>query len=493
MSQLSVQADQQVPRAGAGHSQLVVLGGGPGGYAAAFLAADKGMEVTLVDADSRLGGTCLLRGCIPSKALLHVARVIEETRELDDWGVQFGPAQVELDRLRARKEKLIRTLSGGLAQLAKQRKVRRIQAQASFLNSTTLRLNPVGEKEPELTQLSFDYCIVATGSVPLKVPALAIDSPRVMDSTDALELPEVPDSLLVVGGGYIGLELGTVYRALGSRVSVVELTDGLLPGMDPDLVAPLAKRLRKQLEAIYLKTRVLELKDRGEAVEVVMEGPEGIFTKSYDRVLVSIGRKPNTASLGLENTQVQLDSRGFIQVNQQMRTADPHILAIGDCVGNPMLAHKAAHEGKVAVEALLGEPAAMDTMAIPAVVFTDPEVAWVGYTEAQAAQAGRQIEVARYPWAASGKAQSLGRTEGMTKLVVDALTQRVLGVGIVGPHAGDLISEAALAIELGCTVRDLAETIHPHPTLSETVAFAAEMILGTATEIYRPRRKGAAK
>ncbi len=487
MSQVSVQATAE--KSGSLHTQLVVVGGGPGGYAAAFLAADLGMEVTLVDAEPRLGGTCLLRGCIPSKALLHVARVIEETRELNDWGVEFPPAQIQLERLRARKEKLIATLSNGLASLAKRRKVRRIQARASFVNSTTLKLLPVNDQELQTEQLSFDFCIVATGSVPAVVPSLAVDSPRVWDSTVALELPEVPESLLVVGGGYIGLELGTVYRALGAKVSVVELTDALLPGMDPELVAPLAKRLRQQFEAIYLKTRVLELKPGPDGVQAVMEGPEGPFTKTYSHVLVSIGRRPNTAHLGLENTQVQLDSRGFIQVNAQMRTADPHILAIGDCVGEPMLAHKASHEAKIAVEALLGQPAAFDTFAIPAVVFTDPEVAWVGFTETQAAKAGREIEVVRYPWGASGKAHSLGRTEGLTKLVVDALTQRILGVGIVGAGAGELIAEAALAIEMGCTVHDLAQTIHPHPTLSETLTFAAEMLLGTATEIYHPRSR----
>ncbi len=472
-------------------AELVVIGGGPGGYAAAFLAADKGMDVTLVEADPRLGGTCLLRGCIPSKALLHVARVINESQEMGEWGVQFQSPQVELDALRARKEKVISQLSGGLKQLAKQRKVRVIQARAKFVDSNTLELSGGDPSTRDGDTLKFKHCILAAGSVPTAIPSLSIPSDRVMDSTGALDLPEIPESMLVIGGGYIGLEMATVYAAIGSKVSVVELTPGLLPGADRDLVKPLHKRLEKLLENIWLETKVLGLKDVGDGVEVELEGPDGQKrTEKFARVLVSVGRRPASQGLGLENTKVQLDQRGFVVlVDDKQHTHDPNIQAIGDIAGEPMLAHKATHEGKVAVEALLGEPAAFDPRAIPAVVFTDPEVAWAGLTESQAKEQGRQVEVARYPWAASGKAVSLGRTEGLTKVIYDPETERILGVGIVGPSAGDLISEAVVAMETGCTARDLAESIHPHPTLSETLGNAAEMLLGTATEIYRPVRK----
>ena len=483
------------------HTQLVVLGGGPGGYAAAFLAADRGMEVTLVDAETRLGGTCLLRGCIPSKALLHVARVVTETDELSAWGLEFGKPTIDVDALRGRKDEVIATLSGGLKQLAKQRKVKVVSARGTFLSSTTLTLEPVpGVDPPEDLELTFDHCILATGSRPTRIASLDLPSDRVMDSTAALELPDIPGSLLVVGGGYIGLEMGTVYAALGSKVSVVELTDGLLPGVDRDLVKPLAKRLETEVcEAVYLSTKVAKLAEVDGQIEVTLEGPaaeDGAKesgerrTLRFDRVLVSVGRRPGSDGIGLENTRVKVDRRGFVKVDSGQRTADPHILAIGDVAGEPMLAHKATHEGKVAVEVLLGEPAAFDKQAIPAVVFTDPEIAWAGLTESQAKASGRKVNVARYPWAASGKAQSLGRTEGLTKMLVDPETERLLGVGIVGAAAGDLIAEAVLAIEMGSTLRDVAESIHPHPTLSETVGNAAEMLLGTATEIYRPKRPG---
>jgi dihydrolipoamide dehydrogenase len=470
-------------------TQLAVLGAGPGGYTAAFLAADLGMEVTLIDADTQLGGTCLLRGCIPSKALLHVARVLEEAKEMADWGVAFTRPQLALDAMRARKEKVVSTLTGGLAQLAKQRKVRVVQARAVFENSNSLVLTGGDPSTYEGDRLAFEHCILATGSVPAKIPAFDLQTDRVMDSTGALELRDIPESLLVVGGGYIGLELGTVYAELGTAVTVVELTGGLLPGADRDLVRPLHNRLKARFKEILLDTKVVLLKDQGDAVEVVIEGAGGQRTERYSRVLVSVGRKPTSAGLGLENTKVELDKRGFVTIDRQQRTADPKISAIGDVAGEPMLAHKAMYEGRIAVEAILGEPAEFDALAVPAVVFTDPEIAWAGMTEEQAQRDSRQVEVTRYPWAAIGRAVALGRTEGLTKLVIDPQSERILGVGIVGVNAGDMISEGVLAIEMGCTVCDLTAVIHPHPTLSETVGAAAEVFLGLATEIYRPRRE----
>jgi dihydrolipoamide dehydrogenase len=470
-------------------TQLLVVGAGPGGYAAAFLAADLGMHVALVDAEARLGGVCLLRGCIPSKALLHVAKVMAEAERLADWGVRFGRPKIDLDAVRARKEKVIATLSGGLEQLAKRRNVRVVRARGAFEDSRTLRLEPVGGKVPDAERIRFQHCIVATGSSPVRIPGMDWPSPRVVDSTGALELPDVPESLLVVGGGYIGLEMGTVYAALGSRVSVVEMTDGLLPGADRDLVKPLHKKLEGDFEAIHLETRLAAMAEKKDAIEVVLEGKAGTKTQRFSRVLVSVGRRPNSAGLGLENTKVQVNPRGFVVVDKQQRTADPHILAIGDLVGEPMLAHKAAREGKVAVEALAGEPAVFEPRAIPAVVFTDPEIAWAGLTETEAKRQGRRVEVAPFPWAASGRAQAVGRAEGLTKWLIDPDSQRVMGCGIVGVGAGDLISEAVLAIELGAAPGDLAETVHPHPTFSETLAGAAEAALGRATDLFRPKQE----
>jgi len=472
------------------HAPLVVLGGGPGGYAAAFLAADLGMEVTLVEKDPRLGGTCLLRGCIPSKALLHVGRVLAEVREMDEWGISFAKPTIAIDALRARKEKVIGALTGGLAQLAKRRNVRVVQGEARFADSGTLAIALADGGSETLT---YDHCILASGSRPAKIPAFDIGSPRVMDSTSALELADIPESLLVIGGGYIGLEMGTVYAELGSQVSVVELTDGLLPGADRDLVKPLAKRLAGLFAAIRLETKVVRLEDRGDGIEVFFEGPDGTTSQIFSRVLVAVGRRPNSDGIGLENTDVVIDAKGFVGVDGQQRTADPRILAIGDVCGEPMLAHRASHQGKVAVEVLHGEPALFEPRAIPAVVFTDPEIAWAGLTEHEAAAAGREVEVSRYPWAASGRAHALGRIDGMTKMLVDPESDRVLGVGIVGPGAGELIAEGALAIEMGCSALDLSETIHPHPTLGETVAFSAENYFGVATEIYRPRTETAAR
>lgn len=466
------------------HVPVVVLGGGPGGYAAAFLAADLGMQVALIERDERLGGTCLLRGCIPSKALLHVGRVLSEAREMHDWGVAFAPPTIDIAALRARKDKVIAALTGGLSQLARRRNVTLVHGAARFVNSTTLDVaSPDGTTE----RVTFDHCILASGSRPARIPAFDIGSPRVMDSTGALELADKPESLLVVGGGYIGLEMGTVYAELGSKVSVVELTDTLLPGADRDLVKPLQKRLEGLFEAIMLRTKVVKLEDTGGGVRVSFEGLDGASTKEFSRVLVAVGRRPNSDGLGLENTQVVVNAKGFVEVDDRQRTADPHILAIGDVCGEPMLAHRASHQGKVAVEALHGEPALFAPRAIPAVVFTDPEIAWAGLTESEATATGRVVEISRYPWAASGRAHALGRTDGMTKMLVDPETDAVLGVGIVGPGAGELIAEGTLAIEMGCSARDLMETIHAHPTLGETVAFSAENYFGVATEIFRPR------
>lgn len=470
------------------HYQLVVLGGGPGGYAAAFRAADLGMQVALIERDPQLGGTCLLRGCIPSKALLHVAEVLHEAQGLADWGIEFGTPQIHLERIRARRDKIITTLSSGLKHLAKQRKVTVICARASFENSTTLLLTGDDPSLAENHRIRFDHCILAVGSSPTKIPAFEIGSERVMDSTGGLMLAEIPPRLLVIGGGYIGLELGSVYASLGSKVDVVELTPGLLPGADRDLVKPLQARLQKELHAIRLQTKVTSLVDLKTCIEATLEGPSGEIRERYDRVLVSVGRRPNSQGIGLENTGVKIDAKGFVQVDRQQRTSDPHVLAIGDVCGEPMLAHKASYEGKLAAEVLHGEPVAFDAQVIPAVVFTDPEIAWVGLTEDQAKQSGQNVEIARFPWAASGKAQSLGRTEGMTKLILDGESNRVLGVGIVGQRAGDLISEGALAIEMGATAEDVASTIHPHPTLSETIPFAGEVYFGSATEIFRPVR-----
>jgi dihydrolipoamide dehydrogenase len=471
------------------HSQVVVLGGGPGGYAAAFLAADLGMEVTLVEANARLGGTCLLRGCIPSKALLHVAKVVSEAEEMADWGVDFPKPKINIDKTRARKENVIETLSGGLAQLAKRRKVRRIHARGIFVDSQTLQLEGGDPDSYDAERITFDHCILATGSVPAMPKMFAIDSPRVLDSTGALALEDIPESLLVIGGGYIGLEMGTVYSELGSQVSVVELTEGLLPGADRDLVKPLEKRIRQRFSHVHLGTKVTGLKESGKKVEVQMEGPELNGTYPYDRVLVSIGRRPVSSGIGLENTGVKINDHGFVVVNDRQQTDDSHIMAIGDVAGEPMLAHKASHEGKVAAEVLAGEPAAFDATAIPAVVFTDPEIAWAGLTQEAAKRENREVAVAVYPWQASGRAIAIGRTDGMTKWLIDPANDRLLGCGIVGAGAGELIAEAVVAIEMGCSTRDLTESIHPHPTLSETVAFAGEVHLGLATEIYKPKRK----
>lgn len=468
--------------------RIAVVGGGPGGYAAAFLAADLGMQVTLIDPEANPGGVCLYRGCIPSKALLHVAKLIEESQQARNWGVEFPRPKIDLARLRGWKENVVKKLTGGLGQLSKQRHVEYIQGRAAFQNSTTLRIKKADTTE---TTQTFDRIILATGSRPAIIPSLKLDSPRMMDSTGALDLEDIPGSLLVVGGGYIGLELGSVYAALGTRVTVVEMLPGLLPGADRDLVLPLHKRLEKMFEAILLNTTVASLKEDGAGIRARFEGPsvqENNREKTFDRVLVSVGRKPNSEIPGLETTQVHVNSRGFIEVNKQLQTADPAIYAIGDVVGEPMLAHKASHEGRVAAEAIAGHKVAFEPSAIPAVVFTDPEVAWCGLTETQAEKENREIKVAKFPWGASGRAVTLDRPEGVTKLVIDSQTERVLGVGIVGAGAGELIAEGVLAIEMAALARDVAMTIHPHPTLSETVMEAAEVFFGTSTHVFRPKR-----
>src|SRR5229473_1528354 len=466
--------------------RIAVVGGGPGGYAAAFLAADLGMKVTLIDPEVNPGGVCLYRGCIPSKALLHVAKLIEESHQAKNWGIEFADPKIDLARLRSWKESVVKKLTGGLGQLSKQRHVQYMQGRAGFENPTTLRVTKSGGGEESL---SFDRVILATGSRPAVVPTLKLDSPRMMDSTGGLNLEDIPGSLLVVGGGYIGLELGSVYAALGTRVTVVEMLAGLLPGADRDLVVPLHKRLEKTFEAIWLNTTVASVKEEGNAIRATFEGSDvKEREKVFDRVLVSVGRKPNSEIPGLENTQVRVGPRGFIQVNKQLQTDDPSIYAIGDVVGEPMLAHKASHEGRVAVEAIAGHKVAFEPNAIPAVVFTDPEIAWCGLTETQAQKENREIKVARFPWGASGRAMTLDRTEGMTKLILDPSTERVLGVGMVGAGAGELIAEGVLAIEMAALASDVAMTIHPHPTLSETVMESAEVFFGTSTHVFRPKR-----
>jgi dihydrolipoamide dehydrogenase len=465
---------------------IAVVGGGPGGYAAAFLAADLGISVTLIDPEVNPGGVCLYRGCIPSKALLHVAKLIEESHQAKDWGIEFAAPKIDLARLRSFKENVVKKLTGGLGMLSKQRKVRYLEGRACFQSPTTLQ---VTKTDGSGETLSFDKIILATGSRPAIVPTLKLDTPRVMDSTGALSLEDIPGTLLVVGGGYIGLELGSVYAALGTRVTVVEMLPGLLPGADRDLVLPLHKRLEKMFDGILLNTTVAAVKDEGSSIRATFEGPDvKEREKVFDRVLVSVGRKPNSEIPGLEKTRVQVGPRGFIQVNKQLQTDDPAIYAIGDVVGEPMLAHKASHEGRVAVEAIAGHKVAFEPNAIPAVVFTDPEVAWCGLTETQAEKEGRAVKVAKFPWAASGRAITLDRPDGLTKLLIDPQSERVLGVGIVGAGAGEMIAEGVLAIEMAAVARDVALSIHPHPTLSETVMESAEVFFGTSTHLYRPKR-----
>ena len=466
---------------------IVIIGAGPGGYAAAFLAADLGMNVTLIDKEENPGGVCLYRGCIPSKALLHVAKLINEAEDAKNWGIEFSKPKIDLEKLREWKNSVVGKLTGGLGVLSKQRKINFIQGEASFLNSSSVKIQ---KSDGGTEEVKFDKAIIATGSRIATIPSLNIESKRILNSKTALELPAIPKSLLVVGGGYIGLELGSVYQALGSKVSVVEMLDGLLPGADRDLVSHLSKRLKSKFDEIMLKSKVVEMKEAKNGMQVRIENDQGeTFERTYDYVLISVGRKPDTSGLGLENAKVQVNESGWIKVNQQLRTDDPNIYAIGDIVGEPMLAHKASHEGRVAVEAIAGEKVAFEPKAIPAVVFTDPEIAWAGLTEVQAKEKKINVDVSKFPWAASGRATTLDRFDGVTKILSEPGNNRILGVGICGTGAGELIAEGVLAIEMAANLTDLKLTIHPHPTLSETIMEAAEVFFGQSTHLYRPKRK----
>ena len=465
--------------------QLVVVGGGPGGYAAAFLAADLGLSTAIVDPEANPGGVCVYRGCIPSKALLHVAKLVEESRQAKAWGIEFGEPKIDLTRLREFKDGVVKRLTGGTGQLVKHRKVRYLQGLAEIVDPHNLTVALADGKQEHVR---FEHAILATGSLPAIPPVLEIDDPRVMDSTAALDLPDIPESLLVVGAGYIGLELGTVYATLGSAVTVVEMTPGLLPGADRDLVDVLAKRVAQTMKSVLLETKVVQLNGEAKGIRVAFEGKTDAKEQVFDRVLVAVGRRPNSDVPGLNKTRVQVDRRGFIMVDGQRRTHEPSIFAIGDVVGEPMLAHKASHEGRVAVEVMAGANVAFAPRAIPAVVFTDPELAWAGLTETQAANENRRVTITKFPWGASGRAITIDRTDGMTKLILDPETERLLGVGLVGPGAGELVAEGVLAIEMGATATDLRLSIHPHPTLTETMMESAEVFFGQATHVYRPKR-----
>ncbi len=469
--------------------RIVVLGAGPGGYTAAFRAADLGLDTVLVERYASLGGVCLNVGCIPSKALLHAAAVIDEAAHAKDYGIDFGKPSIALDALRDYKNKVVGKLTGGLAGMAKQRKVRVVTGVGRFVSPHEIEVVEAGETK----RVRFEQCVIAAGSQALKLPGFPWDDPRVMDSTDALELADIPKKLLVVGGGIIGLEMATVYHALGSEVTVVELLDQLMPGTDADLVKPLADRLRKQGVAIHLKTKVVEVQASKNGLTATFAGADPQQVKVpdamlFDRVLVAVGRTPNGGKLDAAKAGVNVSERGFIAVDRQMRTNVPHIFAIGDLVGNPMLAHKATHEAHLAAEVAAGEKREWTARVIPSVAYTDPEIAWVGVTETEAKAKGLKVGVGKFPWAASGRAIGIGRTEGFTKLLFEEATHRIVGAGIVGVHAGDLIAELALAIEMGCEAADIAQTIHPHPTLSESVGMAAEVFEGTITDLYLPRR-----
>jgi len=467
------------------HAEVLVLGAGPGGYTAAFRAADLGKQVVLVEKHTSLGGVCLNVGCIPSKALLHVAKVISEAEDVRHHGITFAKPKIDINKIRDWKESIIKKLTGGLSALAKQRKIQVVQGTAKFTSPNHL----IVETRDGKKTISFDNAIIAAGSSVARIPGFPYDDPRIIDSTGALQLQDVPKRMLIIGGGIIGLEMATVYDALGSKISVVELADGLIPGADRDLVRPLHKRIEKRYEAIYLKTKVSKIEAQKNGLKVTFEGDQSPEPQLYDRVLMAVGRRPNGREIGAESAGISINERGFVPVNMQMCTNVPHIFAIGDIVGDPMLAHKAVHEGKVAAEVIAGHHAAFEPLTIPSVAYTDPEIAWMGLTETQAKAQGIEYEKANFPWAASGRALSVGREEGSTKVLLDPKTRRILGAGIVGVNAGELIAEAVLALEMGSDMEDIGLTIHPHPTLSETLCFAAEMAEGTITDLMPPRKK----
>ena len=467
------------------NTHLLVIGGGPGGYPAAFLAADLGLDVTIVDINPNPGGVCLYCGCIPSKALLHAAKILSESRSAKEFGIDFGAPDIDIDKLRNWKEGIVKKLTGGLGQLSKQRKVTFIQGRASFIDSNTVMINKEDGTEQTLT---FEKAIIATGSHPNTISNMP-ESARILDSTTALELNDIPKTMLLIGGGYIGLELGTAYAEFGSRLDVVEMLPQILTGADRDLVSIVEKRLKTIFHDIMVETKVTAIEETKNGIKVTFENKDGkASSKEYEKVLVAVGRRPNSDHLGLENTNVTINDQGFIKVNAQRQTEDPSIYAIGDVTGNPMLAHKASHEGITAAEAIAGKKTAFEPKAIPSVVFTDPQIAWCGLTETQAKNENIEIQVAKFPWGASGRALTLGRTDGLTKLIIDPKTERILGVGIAGPGAGEMIAEGVLAIEMGAVVSDLKMCIHPHPTLSETIMESAESFFGHATHIYRPKR-----
>jgi len=466
-------------------AELIVVGAGPGGYSAAFYAADRGKKVILVEQDDRLGGVCLNRGCIPSKALLHAAKLISETKEFAKNGIEFGEPRIDLNKLREWKNSILLKLSQGVSMLAQRRNVQVVRGRAYFEDSKTIRV----ETSEGQKFYTYDHAIIAVGSKPAMPKAFDLGNPRIMTSTEALEIEDIPETLLVIGGGYIGMELGTVYSILGSKVVIAEALPNILTGADPDLAKPVAARARKNFQEIRVSAKVKEMATAGKKIRVVMEHDGKIKDELYDKVLVAVGRSPNHEDLGLENTLVQLDEKGFIKVNEHQQTDDPNIYAIGDIVGGAMLAHKATKEGRIAVEVITGESSAFEDIIIPAVVFTEPELAWCGLTEAEAKAKGISVEISKFPWAASGRALTFDKTDGLTKLIVEPETERILGIGIVGHGAGELIAEGVVLIEMGATVRDLAEAVHPHPTLSETLMEAAEAFYGYATHIYtRPKK-----
>ena len=466
------------------HAEVVVLGSGPGGYTAAFRAADLGKKVILIERYPNIGGVCLNVGCIPSKALLHTAQIINEADEMAENGVTFGKPKIDLPKLAGFKNKVIGQLTGGLAQLAKKRKVDIVTGYGRFTSPKTIEVEHEGKK----TTVSFDDCIIAAGSKVMRIPGFPYEDERLMDSTGALELADVPKRLLVIGGGIIGLEMATVYDALGSNVSIVELSPGLIPGCDRDLVRPLEKRVKKRYENIWLNAKVTDIKALKGGLKVTFEGKKVPETDTFDRVLLAVGRSPNGNDIGAENADVTVDEHGFIPVDKQQKTNVPNIYAIGDIVGQPMLAHKATHEGKVAAEVISGMKSFFDAKTIPSVAYTDPEVAWMGMTEEQAKTDGIEYEKGVFPWAASGRSLSIGRNDGMTKVLFEKGSHRIIGAGMTGPNAGELIAEAVLALEMGADIEDIALTVHPHPTLSETFNFAAEVAEGTCTDIYIPKR-----